>query len=58
MVKKFLEVFMKTKQKEIKKYLKGDKTSYMSNEKDMIINLILGLMKKTLYENESILSTI
>ena len=30
--------------------------NFMSNGKDMIIHLIVGLMKKTLYKNESILS--
>ena len=32
---------------EQKKQLKKKKTSYMSNGKDMIINLISGLIKKT-----------
>ena len=33
---------------------KGD--NYMSNGKDMIIHLIVGLVKKMLYKNESIFS--
>ena len=35
---------------------KGD--NCMSNGKDMIIHLIVGLIKKTLYKNESILPEI
>ena len=31
-------------------YLKAKETSYMSNRKNMIIRLILGLIKKTLYK--------
>ena len=31
-------------------YLKEKETSYMSNRKDMIIRLIFGLIKKTLYK--------
>ena len=46
----------KTNQKEFKieKIIKGKETSYMSNGEDMIIHLIVGLIKKTLYKNESI----
>ena len=40
----------------IKKDLKEKVINNMSNEKDMIVVLIVGLMKKTLYKNESILS--
>ena len=43
---------------EQKKQLKGKEISYMSNRKDMIIHLITGLTKKTLYKNASIISTI
>ena len=39
-----------------KKLLKEKETSCMSNGKDMIIHLIAGLIKKTLYKNESIFS--
>ena len=49
----------KTNQKEfrIEKVLKRKKViNSMSNGKDMIIVLIVGLIKKTLYKNESILS--
>ena len=63
MVEKLLEVFMKKnckkqvkKNLEYKKYLKEKVINYMSNGKDMIIVLIVGLIKKTLYKNESILS--
>ena len=31
-------------------YLKAKETSYMSNRKNMIIRLILGLIKKTLHK--------
>ena len=41
---------------EQKKYLKEKVVNHMSNGKDKIINLIVGLIKKTLYKNESILS--
>ena len=44
------------KKLEQKKYLKEKVISCMSNGKGMIIHLIVGLMKKTLYKNESILS--
>ena len=40
----------------IKKDLKEKVINNMSNEKDMIVVLIVGLMKKTLHKNESILS--
>ena len=40
----------------IKMDLKEKVINHMSNEKDMIVVLIVGLMKKTLYKNESILS--
>ena len=41
---------------ELRKSLKEIKTSCMSNGKDMIIHLIVGLIKNTLYKNETILS--
>ena len=67
-MKKLLEHFMKknskkTNQKEFrieKMSLKEKKINYMLNEKDMIIHLIVGLIKKSklneisLYKNESI----
>ena len=63
MVKKLLEHFMKKnckrlikKNLEQKKYLKEKVINCMSNGKDMIIHLIVGLMKKTLYKDEPILS--
>ena len=37
-------------------YLKKKVLNCMSNGKDMIIRLIVGLIKKTSYKNESILS--
>ena len=40
----------------IEKVTKQKETSYMSNGKDGIIHLIVGLIKKTLYKSESILS--
>ena len=49
----------KTDQKEFrieKKYLKENVINYMSNGKGMIIFLIVGLLKKTSYKNESIFS--
>ena len=58
-----LEFFLKKnfnklvkKNLEQKKYLKEKVINFMLNGKDMIIHLIVGLMKKTLYKNESILS--
>ena len=39
-----------------KKYFKEKVINNTSNGKDMIIHLIVGLIKKTLYKNESILS--
>ena len=50
----------KTNQNEfrIEKLIKRKGNSYMSNGKDMIIHLIVGLIKKALYKNELILSTI
>ena len=39
-----------------KKSLKKKEANYMSNGKDIIIHLIVGLIKKMLNENESILS--
>ena len=39
-----------------KKYLKEKAINCMSNGKGMIVVLIVGLIKKTLYKNESILS--
>ena len=53
MVKKFYEKeLQKTDQKEfrIEKVLKKMVISYMSNGKVMIIHLIVGLIKKTLYK--------
>ena len=41
---------------EYKKYLKEKVINFMSNRKDMIIHLIVGLIKKICYKNESILS--
>ena len=41
---------------EQKKYLKEKVINYMLNGKDMIIHLIVGLIKKISYKNESILS--
>ena len=40
----------------IEKVLKKKVISCMSNEKDTTIRLIVGLIKKTSYKNESILS--
>ena len=54
MVKELLEVFMKkTNQKEfrIEKVIREKVINYMSNGKDMIIVLMVGLIKKTLYKN-------
>ena len=50
--------FQKTNQKEfrIETVLKRKDDNYMSNGKGIIIHLIVGLIKKTLYKNESILS--
>ena len=62
MVKK-LEAFMKRNCKtqiktntEHKKKLKEKSINCTLNGKDMIIHLIIGLIKKTLYKNELILS--
>ena len=62
-MKKLLEVFKKKnckklvkKNSEKEKYSKEKVINCMSNGKDMIIHLIVGLIKKTLYKNESILS--
>ena len=41
---------------EQKKYLKEKLINYMSNGKDIIIHLIVGLIKKISYKNESIFS--
>ena len=41
---------------EQKKYLKEKVINCMSNGKGIIIHLIVGLLKKALYKNESILS--
>ena len=52
MARKLLEYFMKKNWKKInkdlgqKKSLKENNINYMSNEKDMIIHLIAGLIKK------------
>ena len=63
MVKKLLEHFMKKnckrlikKNLEQKKYLNEKVISCMLNGKGMIILLIVGLIKKTLYKNESVFS--
>ena len=63
MVKKSLVVFTKkTCKRQIKTNLEKKKQSrkkvinYISNGKDMITHLIVGLIKKTLYKNDSILS--
>ena len=63
MVKNLLEVFIKKNCKKLvkkisqyKKYLKQKVINCMSNGKGMIVVLIVGLIKKTLYKNESILS--
>ena len=40
----------------IKKVVKRKQKNYLSKGNDVIIHLILGLIKKTLYENDSILS--
>ena len=63
MVKKLLEHFMKTNCKKQTKKNLGYKNwlwekviNYMLNRKDMIINLIVGLIKMMLYKNESIFS--
>ena len=57
MVKRLLELFMKKncrrlikKNLKYKKYLQEKETSYMLNGKAAIINLIVGLIKKTLYK--------
>ena len=44
------------KNSEQKKYLKEKVINCMSNGKDMMIHLIVGLIKKTSYKNEPILS--
>ena len=44
------------KNSEYKKYLKERVINCMSNGKGMIVVLIVGLIKKTSYKNESILS--
>ena len=41
---------------EYKKYLKEKVINCISDRKGMIVVLIVGLIKKTLYKNESILS--
>ena len=63
MVKKLLAGFMKKnckkpveKNLEQKKYLKEKVINYTSNGKGIIIHLIVELIKKTLYKNDSILS--
>ena len=49
MLKKLLQHFMKKNQEKfrIEKVIKKKETNYMSNGKDMIINSIAGLIKKT-----------
>ena len=44
------------KNSEQKKYLKEKVTNCMSNGKDLTIHLVLELIKKTSYKNDSILS--
>ena len=63
MVNLLLEVFMRKnckklikKNLEYKKQLKEKVINCTLNGKDTIIHLIVGLIKKTLYKNESILS--
>ena len=63
MVKKLLESFTKKNRKKLiksnlkwKKQLKEKLINYTLNRKDMTIHLIDGLIKNTLYKNESILS--
>ena len=64
---KFIGIFYKNKlqkanqkefriEKVIKKWLRKNQTNYMLNENDMIIPLIVELVKKMLYKNESIFS--
>ena len=62
MLKKLLEVFMKKdckklvkKNLEKKKSFKQKVINCMSNGQGMIIHLIVGLIKKISYKNESIL---
>ena len=52
--------FQKTNQKEfgIEKIIKRKGNNFMLNGKDLIIHLIVGLIKKTLYKNQSVFSTI
>ena len=59
MVNKLLQVFMKKNCKRLiknnfeqRKYLKEKVINCMLNGKDMAIQLIVGLIKKTLYNNE------
>ena len=63
MVNKLLEVFMKKnckrpikKNLEQKKYLKEKAINCMLNGNGIIIHLIVGLIKKISYKNESIFS--
>ena len=63
MVNKLLVLFIKKNYKkqvnknlELKKYLKEKVINYTSNGKVMIVHLIVGLIKKILYKNESIFS--
>ena len=64
MANQLLELFMKKncKKKKKKKEKKKEKKNkikminWMSNRENMIIHLVVGLIKKTLYKNESILS--
>ena len=53
MVNHLLEAFMR---KNCKNYLKEKVINHMSNGKDTIIPLIVGLIKKTSYKSDSILS--
>ena len=60
MVEKLLDVFSKKNWKmnnlEYKKYLKEKVMNCMSNGQDLIIHLIVVLIKKTFYKNDSALS--
>ena len=63
MMKKLLEVFMKKNRKRLikknlekKKYLREKVINYMLDGKGTTIHLTVGLIKKTLYNNEQICS--
>ena len=62
-VKRLLEGFMRKNFKKLikknldqRKYLKEKVINCMLNRNDITIHLIVGLIKKTLYNNQSILS--